>query len=437
MMRMGQQGQQPWVLISELKRDFDVKEVPMSTAAIDPEIKVLLVIHPKQISDEAQYALDQFVLRGGKLIALLDPMAIVDQQPSNNPMGSPPSSSNLEKLLKAWGLSFESTKIVADMNYARELSFQRGRPAELNPVVLFINETGIEKEDVSTAQVDEVLLAMAGSFSGTPADGLKETVLLSSSENSALVDGFLANLAPSQIVKEFNAGGKKMPLAVRLSGKFKTAFPDGKPAASGADAETKEEPATAGDSLKESKEEEGDGVVVLIGDADFVNDAFSVRQVFPGIYSYVNGNLALVQALTEQLAGDSRLIGARSRSTMNRPFTRIRDMQLVAEKNYRDKIKELEDERQKAQSRISELQAGKEEGQRFVLSPEQQAELGNFQQKVVDYNKQLKTLRRDLRKDIDAMENRLKLLNIAGMPFLVIVVGIVSAVMKRKRTAAK
>jgi ABC-type uncharacterized transport system involved in gliding motility auxiliary subunit len=369
------------------------------------------------------------------LIALLDPMALVDNtQPSNNPMGPPPSSSNLEKLLSAWGLTFESAKIVADMNYGREIAFQRGRPPELNPAVMFLTGDAIDQEDVSTSQIDELLFAMAGSFSGTPMDGLQQAVLLTSSENSSLVDGFMAQLAPNQIVKEFAAGGKELPLALRLTGKFKTAFPDGKPAAAPTGEDAEPVSVAEGDSLKEST---GDPVVVLVGDVDFANDAFSVRQVFPGIYSYVNGNLAFVQALTEQMAGDSRLIGARSRATMNRPFTRIRDMQLAAEKNYRDKISELEEERQQAQSRISELQAGKEEGQRFVLSPEQQSELENFQQKVVDYNKQLKTLRRDLRKDIDAMENRLKLLNIAGMPFLVVVVGILSAILKRKRTAAK
>lgn len=431
MMRMGQQGQQPWVLITELKRDFDVKEVPMATDKIDDDIKVLLVIHPKAITDEAQYAIDQFIMRGGKLIALLDPMAIVDrsQQASNPMMGSPPSTSNLDKLLKSWGLSFETTKVVADMDFARQLSFRRGTPAELNPVFLFLNSKAINKDDVTTAEIDEVLLAMAGTFSGTPVDGLKETVLLSTSENSQLVDGFMAQMAPAQIVKEFASGGKKMPLAIRLTGKFKTAFPNGKPAAAGST-----NAAPAGETLKEAK---ADGVVALFGDADFVADPFSVQQVFPGIYSYVNGNLSLIQNLVEQLAGDSRLIGARSRATMNRPFTRIRAMQQVAEGEYRKKIQDMEKERQDVQSKISQLQTKKDDGQRFVLSAEQQAELGKFQQKLVETNKELKRLRRNLNKDIDSMENRLKLLNIAGMPFLIVVVGVVSAIMKRKRTAAK
>jgi ABC-type uncharacterized transport system involved in gliding motility auxiliary subunit len=435
MMRMGQQGQQPWVLISELQRDFEVREIPMSGESIPADISVLLVIHPKAATDEVQFALDQFVLRGGKLIALLDAMAIVDQQQQqpNNPMGPPPSASNLEKLLQAWGVQFDSTKVVADMNFARELSFQRGRPAELIPTFLFVGPEGINKDDVSTAQLDDLWLPFPGSFSGTPAAGLTQTVLLNSSENSALTDGFMAQLSPAQVAKEFVAGGRKMPLAIRLTGRFKTAFPDGKPATAPA-ADGLPTPPTAGESLKESKE---DGVVVLVGDVDFANDNFSVQMMLPGIFSFRNGNISFVQALTEQLAGDSRLIGARSRATMNRPFTRIREMQQVAEKDYRAKIQALEDERQRVQTRISELQSTKEDGQRFVLSPEQQAELTRFQQNLVESNKELKSLRRNLNKDINAMQNRLKLLNIAGMPFLVVVVGIALAVLKRKRTAAK
>jgi len=287
---------------------------------------------------------------------------------------------------------------------------------------------------VSTAQLDDLWLPFPGSFSGTPAEGLTQTVLLNSTENSALTDGFMAQLSPAQVAKDFVAGGKKLPLAIRLTGKFKTAFPDGKPAATPSAEGMPTPPPTAAESLKESN---ADGVVVLVGDVDFANDNFSVQMMLPGIFSFRNGNISFVQALAEQLAGDSRLIGARSRATMNRPFTRIREMQQVAEKDYRARIQALEEERQRVQTRISELQSKKEDGQRFVLSPEQQAELTQFQQNLVDSNKELKALRRNLNKDINAMENRLKLLNIAGMPFLVVVVGITLAVLKRKRTAAK
>jgi ABC-type uncharacterized transport system involved in gliding motility auxiliary subunit len=438
MMRMGQmQGSQPWALISELQRDFDVREIPLESEEIEDDVNVLLLIHPKDITEGTQYAIDQFVLRGGRLIAMLDPMAISDQQPQaqQNPMGPPPSPSTLDKLLPAWGLDFDNTKVVADMDLARELSFQRGQPPQLIPTFLFVGPENIDRDDVSTAQIDDVWMPFPGAFSGTPVDGLEQTILLNTTDRSQLVEGFLAQMAPQQISKDFVASGKQMPLAIRLTGRFKTAFPDGKPGAAAPPVEGDAgEATTSDDSLKESG---ADGVVILIGDVDMANDNFSVQQMLPGIYSYRNGNISLIQSLTEQLAGDSRLIGARSRATMNRPFTKIRQMQSEAEKRYRDTIAGLEEERQQVQQRINELQSNKEAGQRFVLSPEQQKELEDYQQTMVDKNKELKRLRRDLRKDIDAMENRLKLYNIAGMPILIILVGVAMAIMKNKRTAAK
>lgn len=448
MAQMGrpQPQQDPWAVISQLKQDFEVKEIEMTADSIDEDITVLVVIHPKDITEATEYALDQFVLRGGKLLAFLDALALIDQQPNpNNMMGSPPSTSNLEKLLGAWGLSFNSSKVVADMSFAKEVSFRQGQPPQLQPSVLFVNDNGINPDDVVTAQIDQLLMPFVGTFSGTPADGLEQTILINTTEESQLVDGFMAQLSGAQIAKEFKAEGSKLPVALRLTGKFKTAFPDGKPAADdSADAEDdidKEDEPAAPDSLTESADE---GTVVLFGDADFLFDSFSVRiQNFLGtrMMSLLNGNLPLAQNVVEQLAGDNRLIRVRSRAAMNRPFTTIRDMQIKAEKDYRSKIQALEETLQQTQSKLSELQSQRTDvsqgQQRFVLSPEQQAELAKFRKQQVDTNKQLKTMRRNLRKDIDALETKLKWVNIAGMPLIVTIGGILIATIKRKRTAAR
>ena len=447
MAQMGrpQQGQDPWAVISQLKQDFEVREVDMTVEEIDDDITVLIVIHPKDITEATEYALDQFVLRGGKLLAFLDALALIDQQPNpNNMMGSPPSTSNLEKLLAAWGLEFNTSKVVADMAFAKEVSFRQGTPPQLQPSVLFVNDKGINSDDVVTAQIDQLLMPFVGTFSGTPAEGLEQTTLLHTSEESQLVDGFMAQLSGAQIAKEFAAEGKEMTIALRLNGKFKTAFPDGKPAAESADdaeddidSEDEEAPAVG---LKES---EVDGTVILFGDADFLFDSFSVRiQNFFGqrLMSLLNGNLPLTQNVVEQLAGDNRLIQVRSRATMNRPFTTIRDMQIEAEKQYRTKIQTLEDELQQTQTKLNELQRQRTDapdGQRFVLSPEQQAELEKFRKQQAETNKELKNMRRNLRKDIDALETKLKWVNIAGMPFVITVGGILIALIKRKRTAAR
>lgn len=443
MMQMGRQqgGSPPWFIVNELKRDFTVKELQAPVEKIDDDINVLLVVHPKELPERAQFALDQFVLRGGKLIAFLDPRSTVDSRNSGGPMGGmgQSSSSTLGKLLDTWGIQFDTTKCVADLEYATMLRGPQGRP-QPSPVVLSLTEAAADRDDVVTSQVDSLLMWCAGTFTGTPAEGLKQTVLLKSSPNSQLVDSFTAEMAGEQIQRDFKPSGREHPLAIRLTGKFKTAFPDGQPKAApdpAADpAEKKaEEPKT--DALKESKT---DGAVILVGDADMLYDQFAVQvQEFFGQQIVIprNANITLAQSMVEQLSGDSDLIAVRSRASLNRPFTLVKKIQAQAEENYRAKIKGLEDSLQEAQQRLGELQQNKEKGQRFILSPEQQKELENFRKKEAEVKRELKEVRKNLRQDIDALENRLKWVNIAGMPLLVTLTGISLAIMKRKRTAAR
>lgn len=447
MVRMGQaQRQSPWIVIEQLQQLFEVRQIEMTAESIDDEVTVLIVIHPKAITETTEYALDQFLLRGGNLLVFLDPLALTDAQPSpNNMMGPPPSVSNLPNLLKAWGLEFDSGKVVTDMSFAKEISFGPG-PSQIQPAFLFVNDNGINRSNVVTAQIDQLWLPFAGAFSGEPLEELEQTVLLHSTEQSQLVDGFMARLSGQQVARDFAAEDKNRLLALRLDGKFKTAFPEGKPkteedsnAEEDIDKEDEEEESEE-ESLKESKE---DGAVVLFGDADFLADPFSVRvQNFLGarLISTINGNLALAQNLVEQLAGDNRLIHVRSRASMNRPFTRIQEKQREAEEKYRSEIRALEEKRQQTQTRLNELQRQRtdvSQGQRFVLSPEQQAELEKLRKQEVETNRQLKKMRRDLRKDVDALETFLKWMNIAGMSIFVAFIGIFIALIKRIQTAAR
>jgi ABC-type uncharacterized transport system involved in gliding motility auxiliary subunit len=443
MMRMGQmQRQDPWVIVSELKQDFEVKQVEMTVDEIPSDIKVLLVVHPKGITDKTEYAIDQFVLRGGKLIAFLDPYSIVDTRnapPGMNPMqAAQMPGSNMEKLLKAWGISFDSNKVVADMNYVTRIN--RGNRPESAPAVLSLTQEALDKNDVVTSEIDNALIPFAGAFTGTPTEGLKETVLIKSSKASQLVDRFMVDMMGEQTMKDFVPSEKEQPLAIRLTGKFKTAFPDGKPKDTAENKDEKKDEAKKDTAnAPQLKASTTDGVVILVGDSDFLCDQFSVRtQEFFGqrIVQPMNANLNLVQNMVEQLAGDNNLIAVRSRATMNRPFTLVRKMQNQAEDRYRSKIKDLEKSLSDAQTRLNELQKNKQSGQQFILSKEQQDEIKNFQKKKTEVNKELKEVRKNLRQDIDSLENRLKWINIAGMPLLVTVSGVSLALIKRKQTAA-
>jgi ABC-type uncharacterized transport system involved in gliding motility auxiliary subunit len=446
MMRMGQQGgQEPWALVSELKSDFTVKQVEMTADKIDDSIKVLLVIHPKEITDQAQYAIDQFIMRGGKLIAYLDPSSVVDSRGQNPMMGQMPSGgSSLDKLLKAWGVQFDTSKVAADLNYKMRLMGRNNQPADA-PAFMAVAGAGINKDDVATSEIDDVWIPLGGVFTGTPVTGLKETVLLKTTKESQLVDGMMASMGGEAILNDFKASGTEYPVAIRLTGKFKTAFPDGKPKeAKDPKDEKKDEPKPAeekkaDDTVKETK---GDNTVVLFGDSDMLYDQFALRQrqtiLGPMGLEPANGNLILAQNLIDQVAGDNNLIAVRSRATVSRPFTRIREMEAKAQENSQSKLKEFEESQRETEQRLSELQKGKEgNGQRFILSPEQQAEIEKLKKKAADINRQLKLERKNLAHDKIALENKLKWENILVMPVVVVMLGIGLAVVKRKRTSAK
>jgi ABC-type uncharacterized transport system involved in gliding motility auxiliary subunit len=438
MMMRSRQPPQPWHIYEELTKTYNVKQLDLTVDRIPDDVKALVLIHPKGLGDATQYAIDQFVLRGGKMIAFLDPLAVLDQQ-SQGQFGAS-SSSNLEKLLKAWGLTFDSTKVVADVTYIANL--QQGR----TPAVLDLNETALHQSDVLTAGNDKLLLGFAGAFSGTPAEGLKQTVLIHSSKDSQLVDPMMAQMGGEQIVKDFKASGTEHTLALRLTGRFKSAFPEGKPKAEEPKPEDGKPPEKKPDAPAEQglKESSADGAVILVGDSDFIQDPLSVqtgmnpfgggkRMVIP-----LNSNIAFAQGAVEQLAGDSNLIAVRSRASRERPFTVVKKMQADAEARHQNRIKELEAKTTDINRKITELLRSKvAEGARSVVLPaEQQQEIANFRKDEAEAKKELKQVRKKLRADIDSLENRVKWFNIAGMPLLVVALGVVLAVKRRSRQAA-
>jgi ABC-type uncharacterized transport system involved in gliding motility auxiliary subunit len=235
-----------------------------------------------------------------------------------------------------------------------------------------------------------------------------------------------------------------MALAVRLVGKFKTAFPDGKPKDATPAEENKDEkkdekkdqPAEPG--LKESKQ---DTAVILVGDSDILADQFGAQVFsFAGqkIMQPLNGNFNFFQNAIEQLSGDNNLIAVRSRATQKRPFTRVAEIEAKAQDKFREKIQQLQKSKEEAQTRFNELQKTKQDAnQRFIVSPEQQAEIDKLRQKQAEVNRDLKKVNKDLRKEVNSLENSLKWANILGMPAAVALAGIVLALLKRKKTAAK
>ena len=451
MMRQRQQQNQPWVFLNELKQTFEVRDITLTADKIDDDVSVLLVVHPQGISEPAEFAIDQFLMRGGKMVALLDPYSFVESQMAAQ-FGGGPTSSTLPKLLPAWGIQFSSDKVLADPIYATKI--QRQESVQSDPTVLSLTAEAINQNDALGASINDLLIPFAGVFSGTPANGLKEDVLVRSSTQAGLVGAMAVQMGGDAVRKELKSGNTAYPIAIRLSGKFKTAFPQGKPAASPSPspsespapspspaaspaASAKAPDATSSASLQEGKT---DGVVILIGDSDFAYDAIAGRTgqaLAQTVFIPSNGNLNFIQSCVEQLAGDSNLIGIRSRATGNRPFERVNKMEAAAQEKYQGKINELEENLNQTRQKLSELQTGKQTDQKTILSPEQQAEIKKFHENEASVNRELKQVRKGLRQEIDSLQNNLKWINIAGMPLLVTLAGLVLAWMKRTRRAAR
>lgn len=431
----GGQPVEPQVFVGELRRDYTVKRVSLDAQKIDDDIKVLVVIHPRGIGDAAQYALDQFVLRGGKLIAFLDPNAYFDQMGAMAGMGaSGGTPSSLDKLLKAWGIAFDPGKVVLDVRY------MTGAGARSLPTLLSLNDNAFDASDITTARLGSVLMPFAGALTGKPAEGLSQSVLMRSSAYSQLVDSFAAMTQGEAAVRGFQPSGTEFPLAIRLTGKFKTAFPEGLPKP-----EDKGDRKPAAAKTPEAKSspvqlmESVENAVVLVGDSDFINDgaAVQIQEIFgQRIVVPRNGNIAFAQALVDQFAGDPALIQLRGRASAARPFTVIRDMEARAQQSYLGKIKALEDNLTQTQEKLAALQKGRGQGVGTILSPEQQTELESFRRKAAETRLALKDVRRELRADSEALQFWTKVLNIALMPLLVALVGIGLAVFRRRRMPA-
>jgi ABC-type uncharacterized transport system involved in gliding motility auxiliary subunit len=440
----------PWIAIQELQRNFDVRPVPMESTRIPDDVKVLLVIHPRDLSDAGEYAIDQFVMRGGRLIAFLDPYAFFDQQRNlENPLaGNTASESTFRHLLGAWGYSMPTGKIAGDLTLA---SLQNGRAM---PTLLNVQGDALNKDDVVIGQVGALTIPFPGWFdpiAGKAVPGLTTTVLARTSPNSMLIDPIIATLSGEAAARGFQPTGKANALALRLSGRFPTAFPDGPPKAEenlpvplrdGAPADPTTGPGATpaaqppADPAAHLAKATADAQVVLVSDIDMLADGVvvQIQEAFgQQVRVPINGNLDFLQSLVEAFAGDSQLGSLRSRAAFSRPLTVPLEIAERAQQEYLGAIKELEDDLIQTQERLQKLQRARGPGSAFTPSAEQQAEIDAFQRKSTETKAQLKELRRTLRLETDRLELVTKVVNIALMPTLVAFAGIGLFAVRRRR----
>ena len=426
MMQMGQRPPEGWAAFAELGKDYEVRTVATDVASIDDDVKTLVLLHVKDLSDKALYAIDQFVLRGGKLIACVDPFSIKDMIASRqkqNPMmmqmgGGQDGPSTLGKLFDAWGVKFDTSKVTGDLEAATKLNNGQGGVDD-NPAFLSLTQANMDQGDLLVSRLTQVMFPFAGAFvfEKKGMDLTFTPVITTSKENACSVDKMSVQFGGG--MKDMIPDGHARVLAARLSGTFKTAFPKG--------------PDGTNDVSKALAE--GKGTVLLFADSDFLADDFCVRMMktpFGSIPQLINDNLTLFSNVIEQFAGREELIGVRSRGTTDRPFTVVNELEAKAMRQWQRKAADFEAELQMTQQRLQALQKQKSGDERFILSQEQQDEILKLRKAQAETRKQLKNVRKELTADIDSLGLTLKVVNIGLIPALVILFGLLRGLKRRK-----
>jgi ABC-type uncharacterized transport system involved in gliding motility auxiliary subunit len=415
-----------WTFVHELRKSYQVDYLfPQDLAEIPSDVSVVLVMHPKDLPDSVLFALDQYVLRGGKLIVMTDPNSRMDPQAGQG--FSAATSSTIPKLFGAWGITFDSTMVVADQQLATRVNTpQQGVVAF--PLWLTLHRAQLNPDLAITSQLDDVTLIDAGAFSLADKSTLKLTPILSSTGNSGLVDLATVRFAsPLDISKQLKPDGKVRILGGLLTGKFNTAFPDGRPKppppppqAKGAPAKKPEPPKPL--TMPVLATAEHDGSILLIGDADFVADRFSVQvSNFFGntIVQPINDNLAFILNSIEFMAGSQDLIQIRSRGQVSRPFTRLADMQLQAARKFQEREQFLTARLEDVKKKLDALESQKQPGQKLVLTGAQLDEVKKFREEEARVRIDLREVRKVLRQDTENLGNVLLAVNLLLVPLIV------------------
>jgi len=408
---------EPWVVYEQLRQLFEIRDIDPAVAGLPEDIDVLMLVHPKDLGDDLLYEIEQFVLGGGHLIAFVDPFAESDRGDPADPMArlQAGSASSLGGLLEAWGVAYDPARVVGDLQYGI------GRGAQRHIGILSVPGTGMNPDDIVSADLEAVNFSSTGWLAPRDGASTRFEPLVQSSENAAPLDAarlrFLSD--PGDLLAGFNPTGERYALAARLSG----------PAVATLDAPQGDEGRRAGAGA--------DGIsVLLFADTDVLSDRLwvQVQPIFGATAFADNGALAI--NAVDNMLGNRDLISIRTRATSARPFDRVEEIRVAAERSFRATEERLQLELQDTERRLTELQAAKGDNELLVISDEQQAEIQRFMDRRLEIRRELRQVQHDLRRDIDRLDTRIKLINIVLVPAAVMLVALAWAIRRRRRQAS-
>jgi len=430
----GQMGE-TWPIISQLEQIFTLRSLTPEIDHIDNDVDVLMLVHPKQVPPKTLYAIDQFVLRGGRLLLFVDPNSGADtsgRDPSNPLAGAMADhSSDLEPLLNTWGVDYDPTKVIGDLQRGLEVRASLQAPPVRHIGILGLRHDDMNQKDVVTATLDSINLASVGSLSQRP--GAKTTFepLLSSSNEAAPIPAqrFNALTDPATLRDGFKATGTRYTIAARITGPVDSAYPKGAPP----------DQKVAGPPVAHLSKSSVPANIVVVADTDLLMDYMWVqtREILgQRVAQAFANNGDLIANILDNLSGSGALISVRGRASFSRPFTRVEALRHSADDRLRAKALELQAELRETETKLTELQSKRNDQSSLMLSPEQEDELKRFTAEKARVRKELRETQRGLDVEINRLNTWLKVINIGIAPLCVAAAGVIVLYLRRRRRAA-
>ena len=443
---MGGMGAPPWMVVEQVLQLFELEPLHPKLEEIPEHVDVLMLVHPQSLAPAALYAIDQFVLRGGRVIAFVDPYSESQQQAMARGMMQPTASrrSELDGLLFAWGVTL-GEDVVGDLDLSMKVRMdQGGRVLTFNyPVWMNITPQTFDPDDIVTGNLGNLGFGTPGYLEPTEGATTTLTPLVTTTRQaSQFTSAQVAAVTtdPNDLLDAYEPRDRAYTIVARVSGKVRTAFPDGPPPPETSGDEGSESASGgggAGEPMAEHvSESTEDAQIILVADADMLADRFwVVVEEFLGsrIALPSAANSTLVVNAIDNLTGSGDLISVRNRGTFTRPFTRVVAIRQQAERTFRAKEQELIGQLEETERRLVELEESNQGNDTLILTDAQRDELVEFQQERVRIRKELREVRRQLRADIEALESWLKFANIGLVPILIGLVGLMAGMAQLRR----
>ncbi|MBI5852976.1 MAG: GldG family protein [Planctomycetes bacterium] len=451
MMQMqGQRVPEPWGNFEALQQSsYEVTDVKADAETIDAEFDYLVVVHPKNLADKTLFAIDQFVMRGGKLIAFVDPAALVaDPAPSNpqNPYGGSDhdSSSNLDKLFAAWGARVQPGKFAGDLDLAQLQPTRRGGRQPMIGLLALGGADGAGVGDavpIAKGVDSKIVVCFAGTVERTDAavDGVELTPILTTTAagNAFTADRFeltgMGGPDAEKLLAKFQPGVAPVTIAARLHGKLKSAFPEGLAKSDVEDGEKpkdgeqpkegetpKPDDADSKTNLKECAEP---NTVLVFADVDMLADSFSFQRFGPGLLYPASGNPAVFRNAIDYLAGSPALMSIRSRGNFDRRFGKVDQIEREADKATREQVSRINADKERFQQELQSLQSQANEQNVGLLRNDLKQKSDELQKQIREKERELFKVQREKSEAIESLGSRLRWLNVLGVPLVVLLVG--------------